>query len=488
MLFEELVPNTNLEDYEVKFKGIINEGFDNETKQRVENGWLKEIAAFANTFGGVLYVGVENKTHKIVALSHECADKIALMVQRLIPLHIEPPIRYTIEKIPVPEVSPTRYVLGIHVEKSKFPPVSLHINGTSVIYVRHFGKTSPATGEEIRNLVLSSDSVSYDIMETDEFFHKEDFQTLFSFYKEQNNGKELTEKDLLNIGFFTLDKKLKRGAILFRDDCNDPRTLIECSAFPGISKGDNLFLASKKIQGNLIEEYKEAMDFIESRSVNGFEKTPNGRKDIFSFPKRSLSEGIANAIGHRNYFIQGGQIEINVFKDRLEIISPGSLPTHKWLQKETNLAQIPPLRRNELICAVFSLCKIMDHKGSGFDKIEQEYKEYGPKFAPFADSDDSIFSLTLPDLTHPSGLVLNNEKPVVYTINGEETAKQLEILSYCWNAPHTALEIAEMLGIKPSNYFRKEILQPLMEKNLLLMSNSTYPAKYYSNHNTVFPK
>ena len=88
MLFEELVPNTNLEDYEVEFKGIINEGFDNETKQRVENGWLKEIAAFANTFGGVLYVGVENKTHKIVALSHECADKIALMVQRLIPLHI----------------------------------------------------------------------------------------------------------------------------------------------------------------------------------------------------------------------------------------------------------------------------------------------------------------------------------------------------------------------------------------------------------------
>ena len=51
MLFEELVPNTNLEDYEVEFKGIINEGFDNETKQRVENGWLKEIAAFANTCG-----------------------------------------------------------------------------------------------------------------------------------------------------------------------------------------------------------------------------------------------------------------------------------------------------------------------------------------------------------------------------------------------------------------------------------------------------
>lgn len=487
MLFEELVPNCNLEDCEVEFKGIIREGKTKDGNGREEWGWLKEISAFANTFGGVIYVGVDNKTHQVLALSHEETDKIALMVQRLVKAHIEPPISYRLQKLAVPQTSPTRYVLAIHVEKSRVPPVSLHINGLSVIYVRHFGQTSPATGEEIRSLVMSSDFASYDVMESDILFDKNDFTTLFSFYKEQNGGKELTEKDLLNIGFMNFDGKLKKGSLLFADNCDDPRTAIECSAFPGADKGSNVFLASKRIQTNLIQEYKQCIEFVKFRSVDGFEKTPNGRKNLFSFPERSLSEGIANALGHRNYFIQGGQIEVNMYKDRLEIISPGSLVSRKWLRRVTNLSEIPPLRRNELICDVFSLCRLMDHKGSGFDKIEQEYKEYGPKFAPYADSDDTFFSLTLPDLTHLSGLISNEEKPSVYTLSGEETPRQLEILSYCWNKGRTAVEIAEVLGIKPSSYFRKEILAPLVEKKLLLKNDTVLPPRYFSNKDLVIP-
>lgn len=488
MLFEELLPHQNIEDYEIEFKGTLLEGPTKDNKGRQETGWLKEIVAFANTFGGIIYVGVNDKTHQIMALSHTDADKIALMVQRLVIAHIEPPIHYRIERILVPNTNPTRYVLAIHVEKSKCPPVSLRMNGISAIFVRHFGKTSPASGEEIRNMVMSSDYVSYDLLETDEDFHKDDFQTLYAFYKEQNDGKELTEKDLLNIGFFNLNGKLKKGALLFKDDYDDARTLVECLALPGVSKGENIFLATKSIKGNLIKEYNEIMAFIDGRSAHGFEKLPTGRRDFFSFPKRALSEGVTNALGHRNYFITGSQIEINLYKDRLEIISPGSLPSHKWLTKETNLSNIPPLRRNELICDVLSLCKLMDHKGSGFDKIEQEYKKYGAKFAPFADSNDSFFSLTLPDLTHTSGLVSNDEKPAVYTLGEEENPKQLEILSYCWHKPRSALEIAEMLGIKPSTYFRKDVLAPLIEKNLLLLSGITYPVKYSTNHNLVFPK
>ena len=488
MLFENLVPNRNLEDYEVEFKGLIQEGSAENGEGRKETGWLKEITAFANTFGGTLYVGVDNKTHDVLALSHEEADRVALMVQRLIQQHVEPPIRYSIEKIVVPQTQPARFVLAIHVEKSKFPPISLHMNGLSVIYVRHFGKTSPATGEEIRNMVMSSDFASFDLMETDELFKKEDFLTLFTFYREQNEGRELTEKDLLNIGFLSLDGKLKRGSLLFRDDCKNSRTSIECSSFPGVSKGGNVFLASKTICGDLITEYKEAVDFVLSHSVDGFEKTSEGRRSLVSFPKLALSEGIANAIGHRNYFVNGSQIEINLFKDRLEIISPGSLLTNKWLHKERNLSSIPPLRRNSLICAVLTLCRLMDHKGSGFDKIEQEYRKYDSKFAPFADSDDSFFCLTLPDVTHLPGIIGNEEKPPVYTLACEETPKQLDVLSCCWNKPHTAVEIAETIGVKPSTYFRKEIVTPLVEKGLLFVGERLYPVKYLTNRDKVFPK
>ncbi len=62
-----------------------------------------------------------------------------------------------------------------------------------------------------------------------------------------------------------------------------------------------------------------------NHSINGFKKEDVGRKDIFSYPAKSVAEGIVNALAHSNYFIQGSQIEINLFKDRLEITSPGTL-------------------------------------------------------------------------------------------------------------------------------------------------------------------
>lgn len=48
-----------------------------------------------------------------------------------------------------------------------------------------------------------------------------------------------------------------------------------------------------------------------------------GRVDIDSYPDRAVLEGVINAIAHRDYFIDGSQIQIDMFKDRLEISSPG---------------------------------------------------------------------------------------------------------------------------------------------------------------------
>ncbi len=486
MLIDELIPNVNLEDYKTEFKGIIKEG-KGEGPERLEIGWLKQLTSFANTFGGVLYIGVDNKTHNILALSHEEADKISLMVQRKIEEHVEPPLNYFIERIIVPNTSPIRYVIAVHVEKSKYPPVSLRFNGIGVIYVRHFDKTSVASGEEIRNLIMNSDSASFDLLETEEKYHREDFKFLNDFYKKNNDGKDLKEKDLINIGFIDSFGHLRRGALLFKDDCDDGRTLVECSQFLGVSKGENTFYASKTIKGNLLYEFEEMVNFVTSHSADGFVKTNGSKEKYVAFPRRSLIEGIANALGHRNYFIQGGQIEINIYKDRLEIISPGSLIGSKWLNKETNLAKIPPLRRNELICSVFSLCKIMDHKGSGFDKIEEEYKPYGEKFSPFASSNDSFFSLTLPDLTHADGLVSKAINPPVHTLELLDCKNALKILSFCYNENKTASDIANYLKIKPSSYFRKEMLLPLVEKGYLLTIRGDYPATYRANSSKVIP-
>ncbi len=118
-----------------------------------------------------------------------------------------------------------------------------------------------------------------------------------------------------------------------------------------------------------------------NHSINGFKKEDVGRKDIFSYPARSVTEGIVNAPAHRNYFIPGRQIEVNMFKDRLEITSPGSLLGVPELRKEKNISSIIPKRRNEVISLVLCCVRLMESKGSGFDRIEQDYRGRETRFS-----------------------------------------------------------------------------------------------------------
>ena len=62
MLIQELIPNIDLENYNVEFKGLIDSG-KNKNGESKELIWLKTIVAFANTSGGTMYIGVEDKSH-----------------------------------------------------------------------------------------------------------------------------------------------------------------------------------------------------------------------------------------------------------------------------------------------------------------------------------------------------------------------------------------------------------------------------------------
>ena len=485
MLIEELVQGINIENEENEFKGIIKEGLNEKKDDRLENSWLKEIVGFANAKGGSLYVGVDNKSHEILALSHHEVDKIILMVHRLIKERIEPQINYFISTIDVPFTSPTRYLIKISIPKSNYLPVYLKYHSYSFVFIRHFGKTAIASPEEIRDLVLSSEKISFDQPFTDLIYRQEDFKLLHECY-ENYTKKKLQEKELISIGFISIDHHLSKGATLFLDNYNDSRTLVECTQFLGFSKGDNVFYANKTISANLLKEYFLIQEFITSRSANGYIKNESGRSRLLSYPLRALNEGIINALVHRNYFISGGQIEINLYKDRLEIISPGSLPGSRYLNKETNLSSIPPLRRNEVICNVFTMLGLMEKKGSGFDKIEDEYARYDQKYAPYISCDNSFFSLTLPDLSF-DGVFANLTTPKVY-VNEELTIKNaLQILSFCYNSSKSIKEITDYLKIQPSSYFRKNVIDYLVKKEFLKQDYSAKIKKYYANHDKVFP-
>ena len=487
MYLEELISGINIEDGKNEFKRILEEGLSKDSGRQKEIGWLKSFAAFANTEGGTVYVGVDNKTHQIISLDHNTADKIVLMIHRQIKQRLDPFITYNIDSIPVTTKEQTRYVLKITVEKSQILPVTLHEDNLLGIYIRNYGTSVLATPEQIRDLVLLSASNPFDQAFTQDNFNKSDFSKLYELYKERT-GTVLTEKALVSVGFMNKEKKLSKGAVLFKDGYAEERPNIVCTVWPEITKGSSVILASEEFEGNILDSIKSATAFIQNHSVNGFKKEDTGRVDYFSYPLRSVTEGIVNAVAHRNYFIAGSQIEINLFKDRLEITSPGCLLGVSALKKEKNRSSIIPRRRNEVICGVLEYCRYMESKGSGFDKIEEDYAGKGEAFKPFISSDGNSFTLVLPNLTFASGVIDEDSVPEIHVDGILDGKNDLKILSYCFKKGHTAKELAKYIGINASTYFRKNILGELVKQGYLVEDATGVAAVYLSNPSKVFVK
>ncbi len=487
MQIEELIPGVNLETRQTEFKGILKEGVKKDGTPE-EIGWLKTIVAFANSEGGDLYVGVEDHSHKIVAQDHTEADKTARMVHRQIREKIEPSIPYSIESIAVPGTSPIRYVLKISISASRDLPVTLHSKGMLGIYVRNFGQTESASPEQIRDLVLMSEHIPYDQPFTDQTYQSQDFSVLHQLLN--SAGIKVTEKAMISIGFMDNKRRLSKGALLFQDSCRLPETRIVMTQWKGLDKGSNIILAQKEFTGCLLTGIQEGIDFVMDHSTNGFIKRPDTRQNYFAYPQRSVMEGVVNAIGHRNYFIQGSQIEINIFQNRLEITSPGSLLGVRRLNMETDIASIIPRRRNEVICAILEMCRLMEEKGSGFDKIEADYQNADDAHKPYVSCDASAFTLCLPDLTVTSGVETteNQDYADVYTAGLTPGKYDLQILGYCYYKERSVHEIADHIGLKPSTYFRKNTIQRLVKDHYLVESLNSRTAFYRANRTNVLLK
>lgn len=113
-------------------------------------------------------------------------------------------------------------------------------------------------------------------------------------------------------------------------------------------------------------------------------------------------------MAHRDYFLSGSAIYVDLFKNRLVISSPGCFFGTGDMKKTYKLDSFISNRRNELICDIFIMCKAMEDKGTGFEKILEDYKNVDLKYKPFIFAKNNQFSIVLPDLTNKDGVGLYN--------------------------------------------------------------------------------
>ncbi len=216
-----------------------------------------------------------------------------------------------------------RFVIRIQIPESSIKPIILKYKNIPSIFMRRDGFTNGATYEEIMEMSVKSKNAQYDVLFSDIPYEAENFKELREFYAAHNAGKELTEKALQSLGFYDEEKMLANGVVLFGDGYSGGKTEVQCSVFSGFNKGSERIVTINRFNGNIISSINYIMEFVDQRMNHSMIKLGDTRKNIDAYPKRALFEGVINAVAHRDYFLDGTQIQIDMFKDRLEISSPG---------------------------------------------------------------------------------------------------------------------------------------------------------------------
>lgn len=470
MFLEQLVHEIQMEDIEVECKSRLD--------RKDILGWLKTIAGFSNAQGGCFYIGVEDKSNKLIGFDRIEADNERNYFNNTINEHIVPRPNMSLSFLPYKIREKERFILKIEVKESNIKPVVCKYQGIPSIFMRRDGFTNGASYEEIIEMSIKSRNTQYDIQFSDILYDPKNFTILKDFYAQHNNGKELSEKALRSMGFFNEEGYLSNGALLFSDSYEGEKTSVQCSVFSGFSKGSNRIVTVNRYKGNLISSLQYILEFVEQRMNHTLIKERDSRRNISSYPERALFEAVINAIAHRDYYLDGTQIQVDMFKDRLEISSPGSFYQGAPLSKIYDLSSIISKRRNELITSVLVMCNVMEAAGTGFDKIVLDYQNVNKKHKPYIFSSSDHFTLVLPDLTYLEGITDDSMPRLSFIPPENGTNFDQKVLEFCYYRAHKTSEIAQYLGVSDSTYLRKTVIANLENQNYLVGSKLGR-AKYY---------
>lgn len=154
-------------------------------------------------------------------------------------------------------------------------------------------------------------------------------------------------------------------------------------------------LDTGRYTGPLLDVFDNALTFIERNTKIGWKKTSEGgREEIRSYPREAVREVLVNAIAHRDYSIMGTQIDVDIYQDRIEVVSPRVLAASKPYEQYP-VGSIPSIRRNQTIAACLDVANLMERGGTGFQTIAGSYRQAEPEKQPIVASYPGFLKLTL---------------------------------------------------------------------------------------------
>lgn len=282
---------------------------------------------------------------------------------------------------PVPDVQlvPLEYeghsLLEVRVKAGTFTPYYYYQDGTRTAYIRVGNESVECNSQQLLSLVLKGTHITWDSLPTQVDSGKHSFVILANTFREQTH-QEWDDKYLESFGLVTPDGKLTNAGLLFVDNCTIFQSRIFCTRWNGLYKDDAI--SSVEHRANLVLLLKYGMDYITNYTMSGWVKMPTYRLNLPDYSDRAVFEGLVNHLIHRDYTFMGAEVHIDIYDDRIELVSPGGMVDGTQIQ-DRNIAEVPSMRRNPVIADVFTQLDYMEKRGSGLRKM-RELTEKLPNF------------------------------------------------------------------------------------------------------------
>ena len=295
----------------------------------------EELVAFANTRGGIIIFGAEDKTGKMVGLSYEQLQYTSRELGNTANEHVRPTIYIDIDTVKHDGKS----FMIAYVKNGAYKPYK-DLAGN--IWVKQGADKRRVTeNTEIRRLLQSSRQYQADVdgvegtseADIDTKALDEYFAHVYSKGVDEFN---IPRESVLRNAHITdgLGRLTIAGLMFFAKDPQQfrPQHCIKAVCFVGNELGGTQYRDSRDITGTIPEMYDEAVRWVKScltRQQNG--KSFNSIGDL-EIPEVVLEELTQNALVHID-LLKPAAIRLLVFDNRIEIINPGCLPDGQTLDE-----------------------------------------------------------------------------------------------------------------------------------------------------------
>ena len=351
-------------------------------REVVQNRELaRELVALSNFEGGIVLLGVEDdgsvsgisRDDPEMFVMNACHDKVR---PGLIPF-------YEL----VRDVEPGKDVAVVRVSRGLDVQTLWHENKTTY-FIRVGSQSREPTPEELGRLFQQRGSFRAELRPVSGATIADlDIRRLRNYFvkiRQQEvpgDGDEAAWGTLLfNTEIMVEDGVTVAGLLLFGRAPNRflPQAGIDAVAFPGLSK-DYAARERSTLRGPMTPLLSEAGEIVEpglvemalafdNRNIAVVGRLEVGgarREEIRAYPVEAVREAVVNALVHRDYLLSSTDIELSIYDDRMEIVSPGRLPNGIT---PTRMLTGCRAARNQLIKDVMRDYRYLEHSGMGIPR------------------------------------------------------------------------------------------------------------------------